>query len=130
MERRQHCIKIHKFPKRYRFDNIHFTKEDESKRMEIDDVDDKSKKKATKVFLKNQKSKMFSKSATSVVCGNNATLETIPTTNVKTKITTPLVFVPTQVQRSFSKVLTGNQNREKNVLESEVITELADSLPD
>lgn len=97
--------------------------------MEIDDVDDKSKKKTTKVFLKNQKSKMFSKSATNVVCGNNTTLETIPTTNIKTKITTPLTFVPTQVQRSFSKVLTGNQNRQKNVLESEVITELADSLP-
>ncbi|KAL6422318.1 hypothetical protein ACFW04_010582 [Cataglyphis niger] len=128
IERREHCIKIHKFPKKYRFDSIqHFIKEDESKRMEIDDVDDKSKKKTTKVFLKNQKSKMFSKSATSVVCENN-TLEAISTTNIKTKIT-PLTFVPTQVQRSFSKVLTGNQNREKNVLESEIITELADLLP-
>lgn len=97
--------------------------------MEIDDVDDKSKKKTTKVFLKNQKSKMFSKNATSVVCENN-TSEAISTTNIKTKITTPLTFVPRQVQRSFSKVLTGNQNREKNVLESkEIITELADSLP-
>lgn len=107
----------------------HYTKEDESKKMEIDDVDDKNKKKSTKIFLKNQKSKMFPKGATGVVCGNNVSLETIPTTNIKTKIT-PLVFVPRQVQKSFSKVLTDNQNREKNVLESEFMTELADSLPD
>lgn len=129
MERREHCIKIHKFPKKYRFDNMqHYTKEDESKRMEID-VDDKIKKKSTKIFLKNQKSKMFPKGTTSIVCENNVSLE-IPTTNIKAKITTPLVFVPRQVQKSFSKVLTNNQNREKNVLESEVMTELANSLPD
>jgi len=98
--------------------------------MEIDDVDDKSKRKPTKVFFKNQKSKMFPKGATSIVCSNNASSETIPTTNINTKVTTSLVFVPRQVQKSFSKVLTGNQNKEKNVLESETMTELADSLPD
>ncbi|GAB1867972.1 Zinc finger protein 511 [Camponotus japonicus] len=132
-ERREHCIKIHKFPKKYRFDNMqHCIKEDESNenRMEIDDVDDKSKRKPTKVFFKNQKSKMFPKGATSIVCSNNASSETIPTTNINTKVTTSLVFVPRQVQKSFSKVLTGNQNKEKNVLESETMTELADSLPD
>lgn len=132
MERREHCIKIHKFPKKYRFDNMqHCIKEDESNenRMEIDDVDDKSKRKSTKVFFKNQKSKMFPKGATSIICSNNASSK-IPTTNINTKVTTSLAFVPRQVQKSFSKVLTGNQNKEKNVLESETMTELADSLPD
>lgn len=131
VERREHCIRTHKFPKRYRFDDMpHCNKEDKSCKMEIevDNVDSGSKTK-TNVFLnKNQKSRMFTKAATNTVCINNASVETIPSATNKTKIT-PLAFVPRQVQQSFSKALTNNQNREKNVLESESLMELADSLP-
>lgn len=134
MERKEHCIKVHKFPKKYRFDNTSYcSKEDESNKMEFDTVDrrNRGKKKPTKIFLnKNQKSKMFTKDTTSAVCKNNGSVETISSTTVKTK-TTSLVFIPRQVQeKSFSKILTNNQNREKNVLESDTMMELADTLPD
>lgn len=129
MERKEHCIKVHKFPKKYRFDDTpYYSKEDESNKMEFDIVDNR-RKKSTKVFLnKNQKSKMFTKDTTSAVCKNNGSIETTSSTTVKTK--TSLVFIPRQVQKSFSKVLTNNQNREKNVLESDTMMELADTLPD
>lgn len=129
MERKEHCIRVHKFPKKYRFDDTpYYSREDESNKMEFD-VDNKRKKKSTKVLLnKNQKSKMFTKDTTSVVCKNNDSVETISLPTVKTK-TTPLLFIPRQVQKSFSKVLTNNQNREKNVLESDTMMELVDTLP-
>lgn len=135
MERKEHCIKVHKFPKRYRFDDTPYfskEKEDESNKMDIDiAVNNKKKKKSTKVLLnKNQKSKMFTKDTSSAICNdkNNDSVETISSPAVKTK-TTPLAFIPRQVQKSFSKVLTNNQNREKNVLESDTMMELADTLP-
>jgi len=131
VERKEHCIRIHKFPKKYRFDDTpYYSKKDESNKMEFDIVDNKKKKKPTKVLLnKNQKSKMFTKNTISAVCKNNDGVETISSTRVETKMT-PIVFIPRQVQRSFSKVLTNNQNREKNVLESDTMMELADTLPD
>lgn len=131
MERKEHCIKVHKFPKKYRFDDtLYYNKEEESNKMELDVVDNRRKKKPAKILLnKNQKSKMFTKNTTSAVCKNNDSVETISSTTVKSKIT-PLVFIPRQVQKSFSKVLTNNQNGEKNVLGSDVIMELADTLPD
>lgn len=132
VERKEHCIRIHRFPKKYRFDDTPYcSKEDESNKMEFDVVANKRTKKPAKVLLnKNQKSKMFMKAATtSAVCKNNDGVETVSSNNAKTK-TTPLVFIPRQVQKSFSKVLTNNQNREKNVLESDTMMELADTLPD
>ncbi|XP_032677510.1 zinc finger protein 511 isoform X2 [Odontomachus brunneus] len=46
-ERKEHCIQIHKFPKKYRFDNtLLYNKEEESDKMEIDDI---SKSQKTKV---------------------------------------------------------------------------------
>jgi len=146
MERKEHCITVHKFPKKYRFDDTpYYSREDESNKMEFDIVDNKRKKKSTKVLLnKNQKSKMFTKNTTSVVCKNNDGVETISSPTVKTKNNdsvetilsptvktkaTPLLFIPRQVQKSFSKVLTNDQNREKNVLESDTMMELADTLP-
>jgi len=134
MERKEHCIKVHKFPKRYRFDDTPYhskEKKDESNKMDIDIDVNKKKKKSTKVLLnKNQKSKMFMKDTTSAICNdkNNDSVETISSPAVKTK-TTPLVFIPRQVQKSFSKVLTNNQNREKNVLESDTMMDLVDTLP-
>lgn len=127
MERKEHCIKVHKFPKKYRFDDTPcHSKEDESNKMECDIVDNKRKKKSTKILLnKNQKSKMFTKDTTIAVCKNNDSVE-VSSSTVKT---TPLVFIPRQVQKSFSKVLTNNQNREKNVLESDTMMDLADTLP-
>lgn len=134
VERREHCIRIHKFPKKYRFDDVPYcSKKEESDTMEIDYVDSKKKKKNTKILLnKNQKSKMFanSKVISNTVCENNTNVETIPSSNMQTKVTTSLVFVPRQVQKSFSKVLTNNQNREKNIIESETMMELGNSLPD
>jgi len=131
VERKEHCIRIHKFPKKYRFDDTpYYSKKDESNKMEFDIVDNKKKKKSTKVLLnKNQKSKMFTKDTIGAVCKNNDSVETISSTRVKSEMTS-LVFIPRQVQRSFSKVLTNNQNREKNVLESDTMMELADTLPD
>lgn len=150
MERREHCIKIHKYPKKYRFDDTSVYKKDsshktkemevdsvesnkmvvdivESNKMDVDTTDISKKEKSTKIFLnKNQKSKMFTKSVSTAVFKTN--VETIPPTTIKTKAT-PLSFIPRQVQKSFSKVLTNNQTREKNVLESETMKELVDSLP-
>ncbi|XP_014477529.1 PREDICTED: zinc finger protein 511 [Dinoponera quadriceps] len=130
VERREHCIQIHKFPKKYRFDDtsLYNTKE-KSDKMEIDDVG-KSQKNAKVILNKNNKSKMFTKAATSKICVNTDSVKTIPSTDTKTNFTSPLIFLPRQVQRSFSKVLTNNQNRERNVLESHTMVELADSLPD
>lgn len=139
IERRQHCIEIHKFPKRFRFDDtFHDNRNNSSNttdKMEVDDDDSKddSKKKKKAPFKrldKNQKSKMFTKSCASAACANNITAEPIPSTSSNKSTTTPLAFIPRQVQKSFSKALTNNQNRERNVLESESIMELADSLPD
>ncbi|XP_024885976.1 zinc finger protein 511 [Temnothorax curvispinosus] len=130
MERKEHCIRVHKFPKKYRFDDTPCcSKEDESNKMDLDIVGNKGKKKSTKVILnKNQKSRMFTKNTTGAVCKNNDSVETISSSTVKTK-TTPLAFIPRQVQKSFSNVLTNNQSREKNVLESDTMMELADTLP-
>lgn len=106
-----------------------YNKANKSDKMEVDDVDSKSKRMTPKMFLdKNQKSKMFTKAAASAVYINSTNVETIPSTVIKTKVTS-LAFVPRQVQKSFSKILTNNQNREKNVLESETMMELAESLP-
>jgi len=130
MERKEHCIRVHKFPKKYRFDDTpYYTKKEESNKMEFDIVDNKKKKKPKILLNKNQKSKMFTKDTTSAICKNNESVETISSTSVKSKIT-PLAFIPRQVQKSFSKVLTNNQNREKNVLESDTMMELVDTLPD
>ncbi|XP_018393628.1 PREDICTED: zinc finger protein 511 [Cyphomyrmex costatus] len=127
-ERKEHCIEVHKFPKKYRFDDTQYcTKEEESNKMEFDIVDDK--KKIPKIFLKNQRKKMFTKCTTNAICKDNDSVETISSTSVKSKAT-PLVFIPRQVQKSFSKVLTNNQNREKNVLESATMMELTETLPD
>lgn len=97
--------------------------------MEIDNVD-KTQKTAKVILNKNQKSKMFTKATTSKICVNTANIRTIPPTETRTKFASPLAFVPRQVQKSFSKALTNNQSREKNVLESDTMMELADSLPD
>ncbi|KAL0114086.1 hypothetical protein PUN28_011421 [Cardiocondyla obscurior] len=131
VERKEHCIKIHKFPKKYRFDDTQgSSKKHESTKMEVD-VNSKKNVKLPKVLLnKNQKSKMFTKnSSTNAVCYKGIdNLETISSPTVTSK-TTSLVFIPRQVQKSFSKVLTNNQNREKNVLESDTMMELASTLP-
>lgn len=127
-ERREHCIQIHKFPKKYRFDDtLHYNKA-KSDKMEIDDSD-KNQKTAKIILNKNQRSKMFTKATTSEICVNTASVKTIASTNKSAKVTSPLIFVPRQVQKSFSKTLTNNQTREKNVLESSTMMELADFLP-
>jgi len=129
MERKQHCIKVHKFPKKYRFDDVtHSKKKSKSNKMEVDNSE--NEKKTNKViFNKNQKSKMFTKIAANPVCENKCSADTIPASTIKTS-TTSLAFIPRQVQKSFSKVLTNNQSKERNVLETETMMELADSLPD
>jgi hypothetical protein len=122
MERKQHCIEVHKFPKKYRFDDITHCKK--KNKTEVD-----NEKKINKViFNKNQKSKMFTKAAATPVRENNCSTNAIPASTIKTR--TPLAFVPRQVQKSFSKILTNNQSKERNVLETETMMELADSLPD
>lgn len=126
MERKEHCIEIHKFPKKYRFDDTSlYKKGKESDKMEIDGVD--KNQKTTEIILnKNQKSKMFIR-ATSKINENTIDAKKIPSTEVKFK--SALSFVPRQVQKSFTKALTNNQSRERNVLESDNMMELASSLP-
>ncbi|EFN84968.1 Protein lethal(2)k10201 [Harpegnathos saltator] len=129
VERREHCIQVHKFPKKYRFDdNLFYNKEGKLDEMEIDDAD-KSQKTAKVILNKNQKSKMFTKATNSKICVNTANIRTIPSSDVEPKLTSSLAFIPRQVQRSFSKALTNNQSGERNVLESDNMMELADSLP-
>lgn len=128
MERKEHCIQIHKFPKKFRFDDaLLHNREEKSDKMEIDNVD-KSQKTVKVILNKNQKSKMFTKATTSKIGVSTTSVKTIPLTDTRIKLTSPLAFVPRQVQQSFSKVLTNNQNSERNVLESNTMMELADSL--
>ena len=49
--------------------------------------------------------------------------------SVNTSCNSALAFIPRQVQKSYTNALTKNKNMERNVLETETLMDLADSLP-
>ena len=62
IERRDHCVSVHKYPKNFRFDNTSHCVRDKSKdKMDIDESEPKrTESKSRKIQLnKNQKTKMF-----------------------------------------------------------------------
>lgn len=132
VERRDHCANAHKFPKNFRFDNAsHHAKGQPKNQMDVDESEcPKKEAKNKKVQLnKNQKSKMFTvaaKNATSIDSDSNASRPNPLTSNTSAS---SLAFIPRQLQRSYTNALTQNQSNEKNVLETESMMDLVDSLP-
>ena len=131
VERREHCREIHAFPKNYRFDeSAHEKAKKISEKNTSMDIDENSvsKKKDSKIYLdKNTKRKTFTKQNFSI---KPSTESTINDSKQEKKMSPVTMFIPRQVhKKSYAKVLTKNQEMEKNVLESESIMELGESLP-
>ncbi|XP_078039155.1 zinc finger protein 511 lethal (2) k10201 [Augochlora pura] len=132
IERREHCIKVHKFPKSFRYDNAFHSARNESKdKMEVEEPEnEKEQRKQKRVQLnKNQKTKMFPPSSAKTIPAKSNVSNNQLSTVQSNRSSSSLVFVPRQVQRSYTKALTKNQSSEKNVLESENMMDLAVSLP-
>ncbi|XP_076640039.1 zinc finger protein 511 lethal (2) k10201 [Colletes latitarsis] len=132
VERRNHCTNVHKFPKNFRFDNTpHYVKKEPKDKMDIDDPKHERKEPKTKKvqLSKNQKIKMFPPitRSTNIVKSNfneNQSCSSNPIVGASS-----LTFIPRQIQKSYTKALTNNQSNEKNVLETETMMDLAESLP-
>lgn len=132
VERRNHCITVHKFPKNFRYDNAPNHMETESvEQMDVELPTDETKElKPKKIWLnKNQRHKMFPIAAKTAVSTNPDANRNQSNVSNPTTATSPLVFIPRQVQKSYTKALTKNQSNEKNVLETGCMMDLADSLP-
>lgn len=130
LERKDHCINVHKFPKNFRFDNISHCIKDKSKdKMDIDELEyEKKERKSKKIQLnKNQKTKMFAAAAKNIP-PTNSSISSLNSSSIITKANS-LHFIPRQVQKSYTKALTKNQTNEKNVLEIASMLDLVDSLP-
>lgn len=130
LERKDHCINVHKFPKNFRFDNISHCIKDKSKdKMDIDELEyEKKERKSKKIQLnKNQKTKMFAAAAKNIP-PTNSSISSLNSSSIITKANS-LHFIPRQVQKSYTKALTKNQTNEKNVLETASMLDLVDSLP-
>ncbi|XP_015174075.1 PREDICTED: zinc finger protein 511 [Polistes dominula] len=143
-ERREHCINVHKYPKNCRFDMPYIKKEnsnnkmdvDSTNKMDIDIVDEKEeeeKKKKKKILLnKNQKMKTFNTNCRISNFENSAATCTVSSSTTVTNIdkNASLMFIPRQVEKSYARTLSKKQNKERNVLEAECMSDLAQSLPD
>ncbi|XP_031830499.2 uncharacterized protein LOC116426120 isoform X1 [Nomia melanderi] len=132
VERRDHCINVHKFPKNFRFDNIPHTIKNEPKdKMEVEECEHEVKQpKSMKPQLnKNQRSKMFTAASKITVPLNSNINASQLTASNNASSSSSLMFVPRQIQKSYTKALTKNQSSEKNVLETETLMDLAESLP-
>lgn len=130
LERKDHCINVHKFPKNFRFDNTsHCIKNKSKDKMDIDESEyEKKEQKSKKIQLnKNQKTKMFAAAAKNIP-STNSNISSLNSSNIITGANS-LHFIPRQVQKSYTKALTKNQTNEKNVLETASMLDLADSLP-
>lgn len=137
IERKEHCINIHKYPKHCRFDDMpHYKeKQNSNNKMDIDIVDKKSEGKQKIILNKNQKVRTFDKTSKTRTLPNTkipaATCPiSSPTTSTNINKNASLMFVPRQVQKSYTKILTNNQSRERNVLEAECMSDLVNSLPE
>ncbi|XP_076246741.1 zinc finger protein 511 lethal (2) k10201 [Calliopsis andreniformis] len=132
VERKSHCIIVHKFPKNFRFDNTaNYAKNDPKDKMDVDEsVCEKKETKSKKVQLnKNQKARMFTAAAKTPVPASSTSKEA-PSSSISTKGSSSLAFIPRQIQKSYTKALTKNQSNEKNVLETESMMDLVESLPE
>lgn len=100
--------------------------------MDIDEsANEKKELKPKKIWLnKNQRHKMFTVAAKTTVPTDTTAIENQSNPSSATTDKSSLVFVPRQVQKSYTKALTKNQSNEKNVLETGCMVDLADSLPD
>ncbi|OXU24672.1 hypothetical protein TSAR_007238 [Trichomalopsis sarcophagae] len=131
LERRNHCRKVHLFPKRYRYDELDKPKSkkkasDNETPMEIDLIEPVTNKKKS-LYLGKNLPKTFTTEKFEIIKPATSTTDD-PKPEKKMALVT--MFVPTQVrQKSFAKTLTGDKTMEKDVLESESIMDLADSLP-
>ncbi|XP_033188747.1 zinc finger protein 511 lethal (2) k10201 [Bombus vancouverensis nearcticus] len=131
-ERRDHCVSVHKYPKNFRFDNTPHCVRDKSKdKMDIDEPEPKRKEsKSRKIQLnKNQKSKMFIATAKTTTSTNVIICESQLNASNNNAGATSLLFVPRQVHKSYTKILTKNQSGEKDVLETGCMMDLANTLP-
>lgn len=132
VERRHHCITVHKFPKNFRYDNTpNHVESSTAEQMDVEVPTVETKElKPKKIWLnKNQKQKMFPVAAKTAVPTNPDANRNHSNVSNATSAASPLVFIPRQVQKSYTKALTKNQSNEKNVLETGCMMDLADSLP-
>ncbi|XP_024937445.1 uncharacterized protein LOC107264343 isoform X2 [Cephus cinctus] len=133
-ERKEHCITVHKFPKNFRYDEtVHHKDKDPFKNhMEIDPPKETQQQKTKKIvhnLSKNQKCKTFTAIPKSSIPDNTNTVPANKQSDTPINSKSSLTFIPRQVQKSYSKLLTNNQNREKNVLETDNMMDLVESLP-
>jgi hypothetical protein len=129
-ERTQHCREIHKYPKNYRYDEFINTKKvpQNDSSMEIED-NKSNKKKNVRIHFGKKSQKSFEKKKFNLKPAVDIKSDDTKTeSNVSLKPAT--MFIPRQVQqKSYAQLLTKNQKLERNVLESESIMELCESLP-
>lgn len=133
VERRNHCINVHKFIKTFRFDNApRYTKDESKNKMDIDAPEAKRKVSTPKKVQlnKNQRNKMFTRATKSTTSVNSTIHESQSSSSNSNSGASPLFFIPAQVQKSYTKALTKNQTNERNVLETGCMMDIADSLPD
>lgn len=132
VERRDHCASVHKFPKNFRYDNTpRSTKKEPQDKMEVEDPKpEKKQSKPKKPQLnKNQKNKMFTVAAKTTIPVSSNVNDNRAAASNSVESSQCLYFVPRQVQKSYTKVLTKNQSSEKNVLETETLMDLVELLP-
>ncbi|KAG7188314.1 hypothetical protein KM043_007972 [Ampulex compressa] len=135
-ERREHCKNVHKFSSTYRFEDNSNVKEkvnlQSQDKMDIDQADNINvKKKNSKPCLnKNQRFRMFTGLSKTPVANNTDVISTNADPQCTNLGKSALTFVPHQVQKGYAKALTKSETHERNILETENMMDLADSLPD
>lgn len=99
--------------------------------MDIDGSGHERKESRTKQIQlsKNQKSKMFPHITRSTMPVAPNFNENYSSSSNPIAGAPSLAFIPRQVQKSYTKVLTKNQSTERNVLETQNMMDLAESLP-
>ncbi|XP_058792595.1 zinc finger protein 511 [Phymastichus coffea] len=130
IERKEHCIETHAFPKNYRFYFNHDNTNEKHKKITQSDsameVDEKKQcdKKEQKLYFTNSKQKTFKKQKFNINIGS-----TIEEPKIESTFKPVTMFIPRQVQqKSYAKKLTQNKGMETEVLESGSLMELTDSL--
>ncbi|XP_012278843.1 zinc finger protein 511 [Orussus abietinus] len=134
--RREHGIKVHKFPKNFRYDEATYHKNHNEKldKMECEQaVKNQQTSKKHIIRLNKNSTKTFINNASVTMPVNRTTTpQNVPLEpSTPNKISSSLVFIPRQImQKSYSKVLTKKEDSVKNVLETETMMDLAESLPE
>lgn len=131
VERRDHCREVHAFPKNYRFDelsNIKSKKKVNQTEIPMEtNITESNAKKGKKIYFGKNHQKAFTRETFEI---KKPVVSTVDDPKPEIKMAPVTMFIPRQVQqKSFAKILTRNKKMEKNVLESESIMDLGDSLP-